>query len=514
MLARLWLRGLLTRRSGRLLGAGAGVMVTVALLASIGVFVAVSAASMMQRAITDVPVDWQVQVTPGTDVQGAIDTLGQATAYAGVEAVGYADAAGLSASSGGTVQTTGPGKVLGLTPRSQQQFPAELRLLIGSLDGVLVAQQTAANLHVTVGDSVTIGRVGLPPVDVAVAGVVDLPNADSLFQAVGVPAGAAPQAPPDNVLLLPSEQWHQLFDAQAAARPDTVRTQLHVRLAHDGLPSDPGAAYVLVQQRAHNLEARLAGSGLLGDNLLARLGGARADALYAEVLFLFLGLPGAILAALLTLAVAASGSDRRRREQALLRTRGASTAQIVHLATLEALIAGVGGLALGLVLAYLVGAAIAPGGIPASRIALLWTAVAALAGLLLALAAVLVPAWLQARRSTVAAGRVVVGRPRKPLWQHTYLDLALLAISGFAFWQAASSGYQWCWRPRGWRSRRWRTRRSSPRRGCGLASACWRCASGMAAWTEAGAPCEQPCVPSPVGWLASWLRPCGVSASW
>jgi putative ABC transport system permease protein len=31
--------------------------------------------------------------------------------------------------------------------------------------------------------------------------VVDLPNSDQLFQAVGVPPGAAPQAPPDNVLL-------------------------------------------------------------------------------------------------------------------------------------------------------------------------------------------------------------------------------------------------------------------------------------------------------------------------
>lgn len=449
MLTRLWLRGLLTRRSGRLLGAVAGVMLTVALLASIGVFVAVSAASMTQRAVADVPVDWQVQLTPGTDVQGVIDSLGQATPYTGVAPVGYADAAGFTASSSGTVQTTGPGKVLGLTSRYQQQFPAELRVLLGSLDGVLVAQQTAANLNVTVGDSVAIQRVGLPAVELVVAGVVDLPNADSLFQAVGVPAGTAPQAPPDNVLLIPSAQWHQLFDAQAATRPDTVRTQLHVRLAHDGLPSDPGAAYALVQQRAHNLEARMAGSGLVGDNLLARLDGARADALYAQMLFLFLGLPGAVLAALLTLAVAASGSDRRRREQALLRTRGASTAQIVRLATLEALVAGAGGVGLGLGLAYLLGATIAPAGVPASSIVRLWTASAALAGLVLALAAVLVPTWLQARRSTVAAGRVVVGRPQKPLWQHVYLDVACLAVSAVAFWQVASSGYQVVLAPEG-----------------------------------------------------------------
>lgn len=60
-------------------------MVTVALLAAIGVFVAVSAATKTPMAITDVPVDWQVQITRGTDVQGVIDMLGQATPYTGVE---------------------------------------------------------------------------------------------------------------------------------------------------------------------------------------------------------------------------------------------------------------------------------------------------------------------------------------------------------------------------------------------------------------------------------------------
>jgi putative ABC transport system permease protein len=78
-----------------------------------------------------------------------------------------------------------------------------------------VAQQTAANLHVKEGDTVTIMRIGLLPVQVTVDGVVELPYADFLFQAIGVPSGAAPQAPPDNVLLLPQASWHRIFDPQA-----------------------------------------------------------------------------------------------------------------------------------------------------------------------------------------------------------------------------------------------------------------------------------------------------------
>lgn len=451
MLTLLWLKGLLSRRSGRLLGAVLGVGVTVALLISLGAFIASSSASMTRRAVASVPVDWQVQLSPGTDPGRAAEALGKTTRYTALEQVGYADSSGLSADTGGTVQTTGPGKVLGIGDGYKAAFSAELRALIGSLnttDGALVAQQTAANLHVTVGDSITIARLGLPPATVKVAGVVDLPYADSLFQAVGVPPGTAPQAPPDNVLILPAGLWHQLFDQQAAVRPDSVRTQLHVRLANP-LSSDPGSAYTVVQSLAHNLEARIAGGGVVGDNLAARLDGARKDALYAQVLFLFLGLPGAMLAILLTLAVAASGAERRRREQALLRVRGASTGYILRLEGLEAIVAGACGVILGLGLAF---AASAWLGIEAELFAqetLSWTAGAVLLGLVLAAAAVLYPAWVQARRSTVAAARATVGRERKPLWQAIYVDVILLVASAITFWQTASTGYQVVLAPEG-----------------------------------------------------------------
>ncbi|MGI8588584.1 MAG: FtsX-like permease family protein [Chloroflexia bacterium] len=446
--ALLWLGGLLARRPGRLLGTGAGVACTVALLAALGAFLASSAAAMTTRAIAEVPVDWQIQLVPGSDPAQVVAALGQASSYTALEQVGYADTAGFTAGNAGTVQTTGPGKALGIGPGYRAHFPGQIRTLLGASDGVLIAQQTASNLHLTVGDSVAILRVGLAPVTATVAGVVDLPNADSLFQAVGTPPGAAPQAPPDNVMLLPAPMWHQFFDPQAAARPDSVRTQLHVRLARD-LPADPGAAFSVVQQRAHNLEARIAGSALIGDNLAARLGGVREDALYARVLFVFLGVPGAILAMLVTVAVAAAGADRRRQERALLRTRGASTAAILRLAGLEALVTGIGGVAVGLALAGMASGVITPGTLLVGDSTTVFSAGAALIGIGLALGAVLYPAWTQARRTTVVAGRATLGRVRQPLWQQAYLDLVLLAVSGLAFWQTASTGYQVVLAPEG-----------------------------------------------------------------
>lgn len=443
----LWLKGLCTRRSGRLLLSSLGVAITVSLLASIGAFTTYSGRTMTQAAIQGVPVDWQIQLNPGSDLKVIQDQLAKTTQYTALDVVGYANMAGLTATTGGTVQTTGPGKVLGIPSDFVRQFPNQIRQLQGSLNGVLVAQQTASNLHVTVGDVVTVQRSGLPPATVRIAGIVDLPNADSLFQAVGVPPGAAPQAPPDNVLLMPAPQWHQLFDQQAAVRPDTVVTQLHVRIAHT-FSQDPVTAYTTVQQLANNFEARVAGSALVGNNLAARLGAAREDSLYARVLFLFLGLPGVVLAALLTLAVGASGATRRRRDLFLLRLRGASTAQVLRLVSAESLAIGVVGVVIGAILT-LIGTRLLMTSNPTGWNSTLWLMVAAISGLGLAGVSTVIPAWTGLRRTTVTSNAAVVGRLRTHLWQRTYVDIVLLVIAGLAYWRTASMGYQLVLAPEG-----------------------------------------------------------------
>jgi putative ABC transport system permease protein len=444
----IWLNGLLRRRLGLILSAAAGVALAVALLALLGAFLVASGRSMTARSIAAVPVDWQIQLAAGADPNLVIDALGQAAAYRKLEPVGYADASGFTAHTGGTVQTTGPGKVLGIARSYQIDFPDQIRPLIGAGEGVLLAQQTAANLHATVGDSVAIERAGLPPAEVKVDGIVDLPNADSLFQAVGLAPGLAPQAPPDNVVILPLTQWHALFDSLASMRSGDVRSQLHVGLAHDRLPSDPMAAHDSVSGAARNLEARLAGAGILADNLAARLDAVRGDALYAGILFLFLGMPGALLAILLSHAVAVSGSERRRWEQSLLRIRGASIAQILCLVALEAGTMGMTGVALGLCLATLAARLLWQDSLFTGA-ALPWTAAAALLGVTASMAAVLLPAWAQARRPTVAVAAAAIPPGVPPLWRRFHVDLLLLLVSAALFWRMQRQGYQIVLAPEG-----------------------------------------------------------------
>ncbi|MDQ1424652.1 MAG: putative transport system permease protein, partial [Acidimicrobiaceae bacterium] len=438
-----WLVGLLRRRAGRITATALGVALAVGLLASLGSFLSASKATMTKRAIATVAVDWQVEVQTGADPAAVAHQVGATNHVVASETVLFATTSGFESSKNGTTQTTGPGQVIGVSDSYRTTFPDQFRDLAGGGNGVLLFQQTAANLSAAPGDTISVGRDGMGPVSVTVAGVVDLPQADSLFQKVGAPVGAQAQAPPDNVLIVPAATWHQLFDPLATPRPDLIRTQSHVRLDHQ-LPDDPAAAYSDITGQARNLEVKLAGAGLVGDNIGATLASARTDALYAQVLFLFLGVPGAVLAGMLTAAVAASGRDRRRREQALVRTRGGTARQLVGLGVVEAAAVGVAGSALGLGLALVVGRVAfgtARFGATTSS-ARGWSIGAVVAGLVIAAATIAIPAWRDAREITVVAARQSVGRARNPRWMRWYVDVILLGLAVVVFWLTARSGYQ------------------------------------------------------------------------
>lgn len=444
---RLWLKAIFTGHSGRLAAAIVGLALPVALLGSLGAFVVASSESMARRAVASLPVDWQVLVASGADPAAVIDAVHKAARYDALQSVGYAETEGFSATTDATSQMTGPGKVLGLEPDYRQHFPGQIQLNLGSWYGVLIATQTAANLHVAPGDTVTIHRVGMGPIDVKIAGIVALPNADSMFQAIGLSKNIAPQAPPDNILVMPMPQWRDVVDQQSSARPDTVRTEIHVRLDHGALPPDPSAAFIQAQRTAKNFEARAAGSAALADNLAARLDAVRADSLYAQVLFLFLGIPGVVLALLVTLAVASSGSARRRREQALLRLRGASLLQVLRLAAIEAVAVGGTGVIIGLLLAVVV--AVLWWRLENLRLVAAWLVLVGAIGFGFGVAASLVPAWRDATRTSISAARAEVERTTRSLWQRLYLDVATLVIGAIVFWTVATAGYEIVLAPEG-----------------------------------------------------------------
>jgi putative ABC transport system permease protein len=441
---RSWAFGLIRRRGVRLAVVAAGIATGVALLAVLGSFLTRAQASMTDRATHGVTVDWQIA---GDDPAALMRTVHATPGVRHAEAVGFATTSGLTATTpagaGTTTQTTGPGAVLGLGSRYAATFPGSLRILVGDDHEALVAQQTAANLHVAPGDTVHIGRAGLPAAPVRISGVIELPQANSLFQTVGAPPSAQPVAPPDNVVVLGTAVWHQVFDPLAALRPDLVHTQLHVGLDHH-FSSSPADAYNAVVAKAHHFEAATSGGGLVGDNLAAALDAARSDAAYARILFLFLATPAAVLAGLLTAAVVATGAPRRRREHALLRARGATDGHLVRLAAVESAIVGIAGAIAGLAVAVVIGRS-AFGASPSAG----WLFVAAGAGLVIAGCSVLLPAWRDQRRSTVAAGRLGAQTAGPPAWRRFGLDVVLLVAGGLVYWSTSGNGYQLVLAPEG-----------------------------------------------------------------
>src|SRR5206468_12629259 len=75
---------------------------------------------------------------------------------------------------------------------------------------------------------------------------------------------------------------------------------------------------------------------------------------------------------------------------------------------------------------------------------------AAACGLVIAAAAIALPAWRDARSLTVAGQRATVGRrDRAPWWARYGLDFAALAGSALVYWQASKNGYSLVLAPEG-----------------------------------------------------------------
>lgn len=436
MRAMSWLIGLCRRRPIELLGAALSIALAVAFIAALGAFITDSRAGLTSRAAARVPVDWQVQMTPQGQPSTVAGALAATPDVRAVLPVQLARVPGLASTSTSGSRTTGQAYIVALPPGYAQTAPAEIRYLLGAHTGVLLQQQTAANLAAGPGSSVTVSLPGGGHRTVHIDGVADLPQADSFFQVVGAPPGAGATAPPDNVLLVPPARFATL------TRGATVITQFHVLFHHAPLPHDPAAASALLTQRANHFQAQVAGGALVGDNLGAALSAAREDALYAQLLILLLGVPGLALAAVVASLVVALRGERRRREVALLRLRGARPAQLLRIIAAETALTGGLGLLLGVPLALLATRLALPAG---GRLSPGWTLTASGSGLALAAATQLAPAVRATLRPgadgiSTAAARV---QPTTLPWPlRLGLDGILLAGGGLVFYLTARGGYQ------------------------------------------------------------------------
>jgi ABC-type lipoprotein release transport system permease subunit len=313
------------------------IAVSLALLASVLMFVTGNLALMTTSAAAKVPLDWQAGVA---DQPAAVSLAGRLSSVSGIaQAAPAATATFASANhevAAGTA-TSGAGSILAVPPdylRAIRPF----HLLTGSIDpgGVVLSQPLASTLQAQVGDTVTLQLAGqTTPVSLRVSGIAVLDASELLFQPVGA-AGAAGSAPPSQVVIAPIG----LFQQSLATAPG-VQWEVHAQVDRSLLTGGPAEAQTRLTTFRHFVERSFPGELAIADNLDAALGVAAEQALYGEAIFIFVALPGVLIALWLAYYAARSGVDEERRAIALLRTRGASRADVLGGAVTQGVAIGI-----------------------------------------------------------------------------------------------------------------------------------------------------------------------------
>lgn len=322
-----------------------------------------------------------------------------------------------------------------------------LKVVEGSLgQGVMLSQSVKSAPEFAPATSITITLPGDAPdfsLTLPIGGVADLREATTWFS---IPYGevqgdivTVPRAIIIDYQTFESKVLPVLRDwAKAGGLPPfepgsnelpSATLESHVSIDHAAYPPDPGLASIWTGQLQKALGREAGSSVIIADNAAEALLESHEDAINAKMLFLLLGIPGVLVAAALGLTGASALVESHRREQALLRMRGATNGQIAWLAMVQAAVAGLAGSVLGLLAAALAVSAVTGRpvwqGVPVDSL-LLSAALAVAAGIMSS--AIRVLGLRRASRRDDVAERQLLNRGWSPVWRIARLDLVFLAV--------------------------------------------------------------------------------------
>lgn len=336
-------------------------------------------------------------------------------------------------------------RVFALDPIFLQHYPM-IRVTSGAYmtDSVLLSPDAATALAAGPGSTVKVAVPGrATPLQLKVGGIADLSTADPLFSGHSADTqGEFIQIP--YVLVMPMATFLAevlpAIKVDATSSAPVLQTQpvleVDVRLDRSRLATDPTIATFATQGLKRSIERIAPGGITVIDNVSDALNAATGDVILAKILFLFLGLPGVLLAAYLSRYAGGLLAQSRRREQAVLRARGAQPRHLIADLTFAAVGVTVLGSALGLVLglittAVVLGPATLQSG---SRQSLLISVGASLAaGILTTLLAVYIPGRRALSREVGEERREMEAPAAAPVWLRMRLDLVFLGASALVW---------------------------------------------------------------------------------
>ena len=457
---------LVAREPRRSVVAVIGVAIASALVTSVLLFGAASGTTVTRRALADLAVDAQVILGRNVDAAGARALVAADPATRAVAGLDLAHFDSAATNKSGTSTQTSVGVLLGIDP-AYTSTTGLFALSSGSLapGEIAISRDLASNLGTVPGDSIAFSLPGGATVTLRVSGIASIAGADLVLGPLDAAHRAVGANPPVNVAVmrladLVSQVLPLIPDNATAKDPGSigspasgsgtpvfapepaVRRELHVRLDHAQLPGDPVAAQGWLDAVRRRVECQGAGTFTWVDDATASLEPLAADLVWGQILFVFLALPGILLALALSRLAADATADTTRRHAALLRARGATRRQLrlvfVGATVLTALAGSVVGVALGagVALGFFGGELAQAGGsgaiLRSGLVALVLTTV-------LATLAAILPIRAQLEEE-ITAGRQELQRSRAPLWQRLYLDLIALAAGVAVYLLAGSAG--------------------------------------------------------------------------
>ncbi|MGH2594636.1 MAG: FtsX-like permease family protein [Actinomycetota bacterium] len=288
-----------------------------------------------------------------TSLGALADQVGRVPGIRAADPLVFVDMATGSIAANG-IGVPGPTKLFVFDARYQANHPS-VRILSGGFQrgDVLVSAETARTLRVARGDGVTLILPGTAkPLTLRVSGVTDLSGARPLFESRQAGSLESFQYVPFTVVVSDDIFRHRIapaFEEAAAGQGTPVNSipveELDIIVDRSILNADPATAVTETRAIATAVLRTAPGQDYLIDNISNTLAVARGDAAIAKRMFAYLGLPAAILAAILTAYAGALLASSQRRENALLRVRGATRRHLLSVLSLRTgLIAGIGAL--------------------------------------------------------------------------------------------------------------------------------------------------------------------------
>jgi putative ABC transport system permease protein len=436
-----------------------GLMLAVGLFSDTLFFVDLSSRDMTKNALAPIQVDMVARATTAELAPRALEsTLKNQPLVRTAEPVAAADFASVSKLGGAT--SSAAGKVYVLNNSYFKVF-SFLPIVAGNYSpgGAMVGDASATQLGLKVGDSISITfAAGIAkPYLIKISGIVGMGASEPLFFNPD-PAGGEGYGVVADVVFIPPAIFERDLAPSLSKLPMTtssvgqtgsnlvllpVERQVHLKINQSKLNADPSRALKELDALRRSLERPFPGQVRVQNNLSKKLDNAKKDILAAKMLFLFLALPGVLLAAYLSKYAVELSSEERRRELSLLRVRGAGTREVLFITAFTALLIAALGIVFGLIFGAIVlvltlgSSIISPAHFELVLPSLAW---AALGGLGLTALAFFVPALLQLRFEIAGARRNVARVQGVPLWRRMNLDVVMLIVSGVIIYLTDSSG--------------------------------------------------------------------------